>query len=60
MAGVPEMLLVGRLETSVSFASPLEKCCASTADTEVFAASLETCVAVTAVASLLLSCVGGK
>jgi hypothetical protein len=59
-AGVPEMVLVGRTETSVGFASPLEKSCASTADTEVFASSLETCVAVTDVPSLLLSCGGGK
>lgn len=52
MAGVPEMLLAGRLEASVGFVSPLEKSCASS--------SLESCVAVTAVPSLLLSCVGGK
>jgi len=52
MASVPE--------TSVGFASPLEKSCASTADTEVFAASLETCVAAKAVPGLLLSCVGKK
>jgi hypothetical protein len=60
-AGVPETLIVGRLETAlVDFASSLGRGCTSTADNEVFASSFLICEPAPVVPSLLLSCAEGK